>query len=252
MTPSGSGGNSARVAIIVALITAIGVVLAALLGPQIIVNVNQQGQATAAAQLQPTIDSLREAPTPTAQIIEVTREIPITVVAERTVVVKETVVVLQTIEVTPAPTIQPTELPVTADGTILEVGQSWKSNGIELKLSKFVLSPNGLETHWLFRNNTGKTIQVRYGDSNFSAIDNQNVSLENAGFRFDRPGSSILQSEVSTLLESGNSIINTGADDKPLKFGYQINCQATEIIVTASEISSIGRAQWRIPVPSCG
>jgi anti-sigma factor RsiW len=75
MAAGGTGNTTNRVAIAIAIIAAVGGIIAAALAPNVIVNVNQQGQATAVAQLQPTINAL-EAQSP--QVVEVTREVPVT------------------------------------------------------------------------------------------------------------------------------------------------------------------------------
>lgn len=85
--------SGARITLIVALIGATAIIVAALIGPQIIINVNEQGQETAFAQIQPTINSLQNPSTQTPYIVEVTRLVPGTQLLEVTQPVEAAVTV---------------------------------------------------------------------------------------------------------------------------------------------------------------
>lgn len=149
---TGGSSVSGRVTIFAALITSVGAVLAAFFGPQVVVNINEQGKATAVAILQPTIESLRDEPTWTPAIVEVTREVEITREVEVTrEVVKEVtalVEVTREVEVTPIPTIVPTP-----SAPVISFEGQTSVQGITFGIDRIEFTPVGkMRLHFWFWN----------------------------------------------------------------------------------------------------
>lgn len=158
---SNTPGNSPWPAIIVAIITAAGVVLAAYFGPQVIVNINQQGQATAIAVLQPTINSLRLEPTSSPMIIPVTREVTLPPAPTYTplptytpIPSTEPIVIIVTATPIPEPTVPPEP--------ILNAGDTLNKNEVSLKMdAELDSSATSINLKWSFVNNSGKSVLGR-------------------------------------------------------------------------------------------
>ena len=107
-----SGAVSPRLTLAVALIAAIATIIAAWIAPQVVVNINQGGQETALAQIQPTIDSFKNASTQTPYIIEVTRVVPVPQSIEVTRVVEVTREIPLIVTTTPVPLPSATSTPI--------------------------------------------------------------------------------------------------------------------------------------------
>jgi hypothetical protein len=243
MANSGSGGSSgnpaAWVLITVAIITAFGTVIGAIFGPQVIVNIAQQGQATAVAQLQPTINSLQNLPTSTPRIIEATREVIVTqVVTVPPVEVTRLVVITPTSPPTPVPPVN------TPAESVLGVTQTWKSNDVELTLTDREWRADQLILNWRLSNKSNSDVSANYSPENFSVTDQAGNPLRLDGF-----GACY---SVNRILRPGESIKNV---DCPYSggTGLQIrvdlrNPSIEEVLVTVSGVGGIDQAKWKIPV----
>jgi len=233
---------SPRVYIAAAVIVALGTILGALVGRSSGVSTGQQqGQqeafATAAVQQATTV-----AQGAVTQITET--RIAITQVAITQVSVTQIIGTSQPIVVTATP--EPT-VPLVGDtppGTILTVEQTWKSNGIELTLVSREFIVGQMLLQWRLKNNTVQELSVKYDSGNFSAKDNLGNPLSIYGFR----DAGEICFPVNRILQPGESIMNSYCK-QPLTIGVDLNNkQITEIIVTATDISRIERAQWKIPI----
>jgi len=143
----------------------------------------------------------------------------------------------------------------TPAGTILDVGQTWRQSGVELTLLEIELHPTRddyygqVYTSWRFANNTPNEIILSYSYQNFSANDNLGNRLKILGFYNE----SFWCDDYSLVMKSGD--IFDFSKMCPVVGGYQLpvvvnlsNKQISEIIVTATGISSISDAKWRIPI----
>jgi len=142
MSDSGksSGTTGIRIAIVVAIIAAVASIVAAWIGPGVVVNVNQQGQATAFAQIQPTIKSLENAPTQTPYIIEVTLIVPVTQIVEATRFFEVTRIVIATPFATA--TLNPSVL--FEDNFAAGIKPEWNMQGANFSMVDGALSSQGL------------------------------------------------------------------------------------------------------------
>jgi hypothetical protein len=154
---------------------------------------------------------------------------------------------------TPLPA--PTPLADTPPGTILEIGQTWRSNGLEFTLVSTQLGTGssyynvGLGTHACFRltNRRSQDLSIRYSTNNVTAQDNFRNRLNVLGCMYDCRNWS--GSEVTRIIHGGESMefqIFSGSC-----FYVEVdtaNPSITEVIISVSGISSINNARWRIPI----
>jgi len=146
----------------------------------------------------------------------------------------------------PKPTAPPpTPQPAIAD---FGVGQPASKDGVELTLLDTAPEVGGIALNWQLKNNTDTNLAFNYGSQNFSARDNLGRPVA-ARFWDGRVFSCV--SPVKFLLEPGKSIRNmdNGVCGHALRLNFDVaDAKITEIIITASDIPRIGKAQWRIPV----
>jgi len=176
MASSGSGGNAGSshwVGIAIALITAVGVVIAAIVGgPHVVVDIRDQGQATGVAQLQPTIDSLRDQATPTNMPV-VTAVTAVTVVTAITAIIVPPPVTAVT-AVTAVTVVAPTNIPSpTPNPTILfsdgfedKINPAWNMTGENYALAngKLVIGTGGSVQSSIVGDRNWKSYRIRiYG-----------------------------------------------------------------------------------------
>jgi hypothetical protein len=145
----------------------------------------------------------------------------------------------------PTNTPVPTPNPNTQPGSLLELGQTWKQNGIELTLAGVQFSGNSMRVTWRFENNTGQDILVRYHGDNFTFRDNTSgQELNSRGF-YD--GTFIYN--IDEIVKSGEYVINTKKNGRGVSLLVYFDPAITkEILVTAYDIARIEQAQWIIRV----
>lgn len=155
---------------------------------------------------------------------------------------------------TPIPA--PTPIPDTVPGTILEVGQTWRQGGLELRLIESELSIEGERGPGVllwFRLTSlrPQSIPVRFSSENFSAANNRGQRLQLCYTNlYERcfswnPLTVVLGSGDGIYLPSGNN--DTGSHRIFVRSDI-VDPAMTEIMVTVSGISSISNARWRIPI----
>lgn len=151
---------------------------------------------------------------------------------------------------TPIPT--PTSIPDTSSGSVLQKGGIWRQGKLEFQLSSVKIHPKIVILSFTLTNRGSDQRIITYGPENFSATDNngRQLSVGGIGWNFDpyvqescRPGTDTLDNGQSTKLYF---ICDFGSYDG---VGVQIDTSVNEIIVTASGISSINNAQWRVSIP---
>lgn len=175
---------------------------------------------------------------------------------------------------TPRPTPRPTEPPAppptpapdTQPGTILEVGQTWRQGGSELRLvdarPASILGGQilGIEVRYKLTSGKAQDVTLRYslGDC-VSASTNQGRRLEIG--RQDHSSSYLDGTHpyetsfetMTTMLHSGDTIdlfAVGGYFDNPWVMikADTADPSLTEIIVAFTGLSSIDNARWRIPI----
>lgn len=124
---------------------------------------------------------------------------------------------------------------------ILDVGETWDEDGLELTLEGYRLGVDKFLLNWKVENNTDKELYLKYFNENFSAINNLGQSLKQPYFR----GCVTLE----RIFKPGDIARSGQSNGCPLTVEVDMsNKKINEIIVTASDISRIEKAQWRIPV----
>ncbi len=159
--------------------------------------------------------------------------------------------------VSPTDTPIPTQTPIadTEIGSILEVGQEWRQNGVGLRLTRFNFDPTdtfyyGVNVGFEFRNYTNSDLIFSYTDRDFIAFTNSGNSLYVRGF-YNR---SFWCPDSTAEVKAGGRF-SLEDDVCGVTKGYLLNIEAnlgdpnlTEIIVHVTQLSRISDARWRIPV----
>jgi len=160
---------------------------------------------------------------------------------------------------TPIPS--PTPLPDTSPGTVLEVGQSWRQEGIELRIKGPSVLPEGIQFFpegillcTQVKNNTASQIIFKLGSysDHMNAVDNRGANLEVNTYNWrwgDQRTGWAFQEERTIILGPGET--HPVLDDHNCWFVFADigNPQVTEVVVTFRNISRISQAQWRIVIP---
>ena len=173
-----------------------------------------------------------------------------------TVQVPVTVTVLVPVTATPAPATatpastvlaQATQSPSpsasgdTPPGTILEVGQTWRQDGLELNLTRVDLYTDGIAFHFKLTNQRTIVTVFRFvsGDT-FTVTDNdqRRLALDDAG-------------RISTFTLDPSASADLGHDCCPA-FEYArtdtTQSDVTNLVITVNGISSITNARWHFPI----
>jgi DNA-binding CsgD family transcriptional regulator len=147
--------------------------------------------------------------------------------------------------VAPAPVVPPAVTPATpADtpaGTILNPGETWHQNGLDLTMSPPQVTSNSLTTAFSLRNSGQNDARFQFTKGTaFSATDNRNdrFTTNDSNYRYDFT----LQPGMTMLLDSSHA---GGA----ISFNGPVSsAQVNSITVTVKGVNGITNAQWRIPV----
>jgi hypothetical protein len=151
----------------------------------------------------------------------------------------------------------PTHLPTptvpenTTPGSILEIGDSWRQNGVRLRLEEVSLSPRHecLTLMFNFFNDTDHVIVVTIEEEDFSARDNLDrrwrlITISEGGTAC-RNG---WISELSQAVEPGERF-RLSYNAWVVSFtGFVSDTSVNEVIVTVDGLSQISNARWRIPI----
>ena len=179
--------------------------------------------------------------------------VPITDTAEMIVLTATSVPISETplpsdTPIIPTTTTVPSETPEpdTAPGSILEVGEWWKEDGVWLRLANYSLTENipGIRVTLELWNKTGGTLLFSWNTSG-------NLSLQdNNGFNYP------LTAQFTNLSDSEK--FDPGALDtvRPRNQGitafYEddrlFDADVTELILTVIDLSRVDQAQFRIPL----
>ena len=152
---------------------------------------------------------------------------------------------------TPLPTatstpLPPTEPPDTPPGSMLEVGDSWRQNGVRLKLKETNLSPKCVSFLFDFYNDTDHQMVVKIDPDAFSVQDNrgQRWTLTSISDWIICDTREIYIDEQSETVDPGD---NYGAH----WFGFlgaTTDERVNEVIITVGKMSQIDNARWRVPI----
>jgi hypothetical protein len=143
----------------------------------------------------------------------------------------------------PPPTPKPENTP---PGSVLNPGETWKQDGAELTLVEARFEPDTIFIDWQFKNNTRQSLAVKYDESNFTVQDSLGRKLQTRGFSI---GSTICQGSANSVLQPQDTIKNKGCEGVPFNIEIDLsNNQVTDVTITATNISRIARAQWKVPL----
>ena len=252
MTRNESKGNTTLV--VIAVIGAIGTVLAATIGAittynveklrqsaeltQIaVVSIATQGGATNIA-LESTINAPTQAPYPTyTQSSSVPNSPPTATITIPT----------------------PTKLRDTPTGTILNDGETWRQGGSELTLTDFIFRPRSnpddaqIFTSWTYKNISSQDIVLTFSHTNFTAQSNLGNQLKT--LKFYAYGVSGFYCDDISIVVKSNKVFDFFDMCGPGSTGYKLpivvdlgNKQITEVVITVKDISSITNAKWKISI----
>jgi hypothetical protein len=127
----------------------------------------------------------------------------------------------------------------------LEVGQTWKEGGAELKLKEIGLAPNQLLCVFEFTNRKSDQITVKFvRANNFFASSNNKPKLDTcySNYGCDDDRSYVIPPGETVRIES------TNREQLPAVNVDTTNPELTEIIVKVTGFSTITDAQWRVPI----
>jgi hypothetical protein len=186
-----------------------------------------------------------ESPTPTSPA---STAIPIDTAVIVTVVVTRVVPSIEAPSSTTVAPITPILTPTIGDtfeDVVLQVGDTWRSEGVELTLREARREANGiLVTNWQYVNNTSNLLTVSYSAENFTARDSTGRQLDVLGF--SGPESC---SRIDMIVRPGESIANAGCEQSGLIIEVGSFVDARSIVITASNISRIQQARWLVALP---
>ena len=152
----------------------------------------------------------------------------------------------------PIPNPTSTQVPDTSPGSILEVGDEWRQNGVEFRLTRYELYPedsygDNVGVGFEFWNYTNEDLIVSYTKSDFLATTGTGNPLLVKGF-YNR---SFWCNENTDLVKAGERYnIEDGAEcgfNTLLYIDVDLsNPSITEVIVRVIRFSRITDARWRI------
>lgn len=173
-----------------------------------------------------------------------------------------------TVYPTETPTIYPTETPVArptdtpisgaVPATTLELGETWEEDGLELTLSGGAFTkrfpPGGVILQVILTNRRTQDVSFRWPKTSFSAKDNHGTPLEmglTSYFYYEYGYYFAPLEDIRPLVKTDQSIIYSHSyyDAILVKFDLS-DSSITDITFTISNVSSITKAQWRVPGPS--
>ena len=182
---------------------------------------------------------------------------------QATIVALQTEVARSSASATTVPTSIPSPTPLldTQPGTVLEVGQMWRVQGIELRIKGPSVVPEGIAflsegilVCTELKNSPPSQIVFKLGpySDHVSAVDNRGMNLEVNTYNWrwgDQRTGWAFEEERTIILEPGET--HPVLDDHNCWFVFADigNSQVTDGIVTLKNISRIPQAQWRIKIP---
>jgi DNA-binding CsgD family transcriptional regulator len=161
----------------------------------------------------------------------------------------------------PTPTPTPTDTPIptpiippdTPPGTILEVGEAWRQNGVRVKLEEVRLFPSGEAIALMFNlfNDTDHEIVVTINEDQFTLEDNlgRRWRLCSLATGYLGCGDWDFINEYSETVRPGKRFPTPGYDSWKVSFaGYVTDTNVDEVIVVVDGLSQITNARWRVPI----
>ena len=194
---------------------------------------------------------LAVSPTPQEEIATEVQLIPVTdtpvvvVVTARSALASETPPPSNT-PFSPTPTTTPSNTPEpdTAPGSILEVGEWWKEDGVWLRLANYSLTENipGIRVTLELWNKTGDTLLFSWNTSgNLSLKDNNGFNYPLTAQFTNLSDSEKLDSGALDTVRPKNQGITAFYEDDRL-----FDADVTELILTVIDLSRVDQAQFRI------
>jgi hypothetical protein len=143
---------------------------------------------------------------------------------------------------TQIPTPVPTESENTPPGTILEVGETWKQNGVYLTVEKIDLDERGIVLpHFVVENRTGQTISFIFEPANVDVVDNN-------GNIFEQNSITCPQTYHIQDRERLQTIFACWGGSIPSHTGDFFDPTVSHLLVVVSEFGRIDEARWKIDV----
>ena len=148
----------------------------------------------------------------------------------------------------------PASIPETQPGTVLEVGEAWRQGKLELRLTGREVYPKIILAFFTVTNIGTTQRVIEYSQDNFSAVDTLNRRIDTGGVDWN------FDPFVQHTCSSNTAILDPNDYETILIYCERGNFEGvalavdvtdnsiTEIVITASGISSINDAQWRIPI----
>jgi hypothetical protein len=236
------------IAIIGGLFVICAAVITARFRPDVVIYITESfADVVPTVQVVERVITVTPGPEPTAQIIEValevTREIEVEVTREIEVeVTREVMITVEhIITATPIPTATPTPLPeITLAGTILDVGDTWRHEGRQLRLLDvgygIRFGQPTVSAYFQFTNRTTQTLFVSCESTDFVATTNTALRVLANGW-----GNSYCRGELApqvSMLIGPEGRLRFEVDYFPPDL--------TEIIITVTEVGGIPEARWRL------
>lgn len=155
---------------------------------------------------------------------------------------------------TSPPTEIPTSTPVpnTQAGTVLELGQSWRQDGMLLRLSEIYLKTSGtgcsIGLGWDIENRTSSTVIVSAYSSQFELVDNRDERWKISGVQLISRCPKF-EDTISDDIEPGGKFPSRGFHTLWVGFDGPLTDIAVDyLIVTVTGLSNFNGAQWKIPI----
>ena len=152
------------------------------------------------------------------------------------------------------PPIPPPTSTDTPPGTTLEVGEAWRQGGLELRVTGTEVYPKIILAYFTLTNIGDVQRVIEYSQDNFSAVDNLSRRIETGGvdWYFDPLVQHTCSSSTVVLepTDYENILIYCERGNfEGVALAVDVTDNAiTEIVITASGISSIKDARWRIQI----
>jgi DNA-binding CsgD family transcriptional regulator len=145
---------------------------------------------------------------------------------------------------TPIPT--PTVPPDTPPGSVLEVGDSWRQNGVRLKLIETNLSSECVSFSFDFYNETNHQMVVEIDPEAFSVRDNLGQQWELVSI-----SDWTICDTRGIYVEKQSETVDPGDNYGAHWFGFKgpvTDSRVNEVVITVEKISQISNARWRVPI----
>lgn len=145
------------------------------------------------------------------------------------------------VAIAPAPSSAPISAADTTPSTVLDVGGTWRQNGLELTMGPPRISAGSLIASFSLKNIGATEVRFQFTRSGvFSATDNRNnrLTVNDPNYRYD-----------FTLQPNATMNLDSSAIGGPITFSGALSApQVSSVAVMVNGLNGITNAQWRIAV----